>query len=68
MKFGIDAPWYDDPAERMAFNLYAMQHEELDALADKIANIENPNWEGIKEYYNLSSYEMNYLQNKINGD
>ena len=23
-KFGIDAPWYDGPVERTAFNLYAM--------------------------------------------
>ena len=24
MKFGIDPPWYDDPVERLAFNLYAI--------------------------------------------
>lgn len=28
MKFGIDAPWYNDPVERMSFNLYAMNSEE----------------------------------------
>ncbi len=28
MKIGIDPPWYDDPIERMAFNLFAMSIEE----------------------------------------
>ena len=28
MKLGIDAPWYDDPVETMAFNLYAMEKED----------------------------------------
>ena len=28
MKFGVDPPWYNDPIERMAFNLFAMNIEE----------------------------------------
>ena len=28
MKFGVDPPWYNDPIERMAFNLFAMSIEE----------------------------------------
>ena len=28
MKFGVDPPWYDNPVERMAFNLFAMSIEE----------------------------------------
>lgn len=28
MKFGVDPPWYDNPIERMAFNLFAMSIEE----------------------------------------
>ena len=33
MKFGIDPPWYDDPVERFAFNLYAA---DCSSRADKI--------------------------------
>lgn len=28
MKIGIDAPWYQDDVERLAFNLYAIDCEE----------------------------------------
>jgi hypothetical protein len=28
MKFGVDPPWYNDPIERMAFNLFAMSIEK----------------------------------------
>ena len=28
MKFGVDPPWYDNPVERMAFNLFALSIEE----------------------------------------
>lgn len=28
MTFGVDPPWYNDPIERMAFNLFAMSLEE----------------------------------------
>ena len=37
MKFGIDPPWYDNPVERLAFNLYAMdccEKEEEDENED----------------------------------
>ena len=36
-KFGIDAPWYDGPVERAAFNLYAMS----DSLIDDVINYIN---------------------------
>lgn len=28
MKFGVEPPWYNDPIEFMAFNLFAMSIEE----------------------------------------
>lgn len=28
MKFGVDPPWYNDPIEHMAFNLFAISIEE----------------------------------------
>ena len=36
MKFGVDAPWYQDSVERVAFNLYAMDCERLNAIAEEI--------------------------------
>lgn len=36
MKFGIDPPWYDNPVERVAFNLYSMHQSELDDAVNKI--------------------------------
>ena len=35
MKFGVDAPWYDDPVERMAFNLYAMDMERINEAVEE---------------------------------
>lgn len=28
MEFGVDPPWYNDPIERLAFNLFAISLEE----------------------------------------
>ena len=36
MKFGIDAPWYDDPVERFAFNGYAIERSLLDDVVNYI--------------------------------
>lgn len=36
MKFGIDAPWYNDPVERLAFNGYAMEQSLLDDVVNYI--------------------------------
>ena len=36
MKWGIDAPWYDDPVERFAFNGYAMEQSLIDNVVDYI--------------------------------
>ena len=34
----IDAPWYQDPVETLAFNLYAMNVQELEDIASEFAN------------------------------
>jgi hypothetical protein len=36
MKWGIDAPWYNDPVERFAFNGYAMEQSLVDNVIDYI--------------------------------
>ena len=69
MKFGVDAPWYDDPVERMAFNLYAMDISRLDDIATEVIySGENlSDWE-IAEMYGLEEEELVYVMSKINGD
>jgi hypothetical protein len=69
MKFGVDAPWYDDPVERMAFNLYAMDISRLDDIATEIiySGEQYSDWE-IAEMYGLEEEELIYVMSKINGD
>lgn len=69
MKFGIDAPWYDDPVERMAFNLYAMDISRLDDIATEItySGEHYSDWE-IAEMYGLEEEELAYVVSRINGD
>ena len=69
MKFGIDAPWYDDPVERMAFNLYAMDISRLDDIATEIIySGEHFSTEEIAEMYGLEEEELAYVVGRINGD
>ena len=67
MKFGVDAPWYDDPVERMAFNLYAMDISRLDDIATEVIySGENlSDWE-IAEMYGLEEEELAYVMSRIN--
>ena len=66
MKFGIDAPWYDDSVERMAFNLYAMDISRLDDIADEItySGERYSEWE-IAEIYGLEEEELAYVMSRI---
>ena len=36
MKWGVDAPWYNDPVERFAFNGYAMEQSLLDDVVNYV--------------------------------
>jgi len=70
MKFGVDAPWYNDPVERMAFNLYAMNCEELDRIArDVVRNFgtdaEGVTIEDIKYSFNLSNEDAEYVYDRV---
>lgn len=69
MKIGVDAPWYNDPVERVAFNLYAMNCEHLNKIARDIVH-NFPDLEGIEiediEYsYNLNSADAQYVYDRM---
>lgn len=70
MKIGVDAPWYDDPVERTAFNLYAMNIEELDSIAKDIVHnfgydVDGIDIEDIKYSYNLNDEDAEYVYDRI---
>ena len=70
MKIGIDAPWYNDPVERTAFNLYAMNIEELDSIARDIVHnfgydVDGIDIEDIKYSYNLNNEDAEYVYDRI---
>ena len=70
MKFGIDPPWYDDPVERIAFNLYAMNYEELNKIARNIvrdfgSDAEGVEIEDIKYSFNLNDEDAEYVYDRI---
>lgn len=70
MKIGIDAPWYNDPVERTAFNLYAMNIEELNSIARDIVHnfgydIDGIDIEDIKYSYNLNDEDAEYVYDRI---
>ena len=67
-KFGIDAPWYDDPVERVAFNLYAMDMSRLDDIAAEIINRyggESITDDDIRDMYSLNDNELEYVIGKV---
>jgi len=70
MKFGVDAPWYDDPVERTAFNLYAMNIEELNSIARDIVHnfgydVDGIDIEDIKYSYNLNDEDAEYVYDRV---
>lgn len=70
MKIGIDAPWYDDPVEKTAFNLYAMNIEELNSIARDIVHnfgydVDGIDIEDIKYSYNLNDEDAEYVYDRV---
>lgn len=67
MKIGIDAPWYDDPVERMAFNLYAMSLQRITDLEDVISDVIDGNvgLDEIADEYDLTDDEYRYVINEL---
>ena len=66
----IDAPWYRDPVETAAFNLYAMEkeglfltpEERLEMVVEQLASVDNPNDEKVQsEAFTLAGINTNFL-------
>ena len=66
----IDAPWYRDPVETTAFNLYAMEkeglfltpEERLEMVVEYLASVDNPNDEKVQsEAFTLAGINTNLL-------
>ena len=66
----IDAPWYRDPIETTAFNLYAMEkeglcltpEERLEMVVEYLASVDNPNDEEVQsEAFTLAGINTNLL-------
>ena len=66
----IDAPWYRDPIETTAFNLYAMEkeglfltpEERLEMVVEYLASVDNPNDEEVQsEAFILAGINTNLL-------
>ena len=70
MKFGVDAPWYDDPVEKTAFNLYAISLEEIDRIAKDIVgnfpnDLESVDIEDICYSYNVDGYTAQAIYDRM---
>ncbi len=61
MKFGIDPPWYTDPVERTAFNLYSMHQSELDNAVYKVLSGETH----IDFSFELSERDEDYIRRTL---
>ena len=66
----IDAPWYREPIETTAFNLYAMEkeglfltpEERLEMVVEYLASVDNPNDEEVQsEAFTLAGINTNLL-------
>ena len=68
MEFGVRAPWYDDPVENTAFNLYAMNISRLNDIASEIVDTYSGKTitdEEIRNMYSLEDDELKYVINRI---
>ncbi len=66
MKFGVDAPWYQDNVERVAFNLYAMDCERLNEIVEDVKRLQYTSVEDIVEGYGIKSdYELDYILKRL---
>ena len=76
MKFGIDAPWYNDPVERLAFNAYAMHEQEKMDVINYINEYDEDDFATAcaavgSDCYNFDEDEIRYIAHEtgreING-
>lgn len=67
MKIGIDPPWYDNPVERTAFNLYAMNETYKQAEIDEwLTEVIYGGKEPLLDFsFDLTSGDIDYIMNKL---
>ena len=57
----IDAPWYRDPVETLAFNAYAYHSQEVEDVIEMIGNGAT----AIQCDTNMSDSDMRYIENEV---
>ena len=57
----IDAPWYRDPVETLAFNAYAFHSQEVEDVIEMIGNGAT----SIQCDTNMSADDMRYIENEV---
>lgn len=67
MRFGIDPPVYDNPIERTAFNLYAMNETYRQCEIDEwLTEVIQGGKEPLLDFsFDLTSGEINYIVNQL---
>ena len=57
----IDAPWYRDPVETLAFNAYAFHTQEVEDVIELIGNGAT----SIQFDTNMTESDMRYIENEV---
>ena len=57
----IDAPWYRDPVETLAFNAYAYHSQEIEDVIEMIGNGAT----AIQCDTDMSSSDKRYIENEV---
>ena len=57
----IDAPWYRDPVETLAFNAYAFHSQEVEDVIELIGNGAT----SIQCDTNMNEADMRYIENEV---
>lgn len=57
----IDAPWYRDPVETLAFNAYAYHSQEVEDVIEMIGN----GTTAIQCDTDMSDSDMRYIENEV---
>ncbi len=57
----IDAPWYRDPIETLAFNVYAFHTQEVEDVIELIGNGAT----SIQCDTNMTESDMRYIENEV---
>ena len=57
----LDAPWYNDPIDKFAFNAYAFHSQEVEDVISLIGTGAT----SIQCDTNMTDYDMRYIENEV---